>query len=144
MDLIWLKELMERAKKKEIENKMTGDYTIWNILTALRGPDIIFSYDVTNEHQKLKELTTARIRGILGIPEENFYIRRLPLTAIEIAERDCLLEKSVNQTSTKFQNTHFFLHFTMAILALSTLGYDVPNAEKESLTILEEKILSRR
>ena len=142
MDFEWLTKLLERAREKEIPNKITGDYSLWNILTALRGPDNVVFNDITNENQRLKGLTTARIRAILGIEEDAFYVRALPLTPDEIIERDELLEKSMRQHPTsQFQNTHFFSHFILAILALRRLGYNIPNDEYDSLIQLRCKIM---
>lgn len=140
MDLEWLRELMKRAGENLVTNEITDDYTIWNILTALRGPDNVIPNDIANENLRLKELTTARIRGILGITKEDVCIRDQPLTDAEIKERDNLLEKSMHQ-NLRYQDTHFFLHFSLAISALERLGYDIPDAEKESLISLRDRII---
>ena len=139
MDFGWLNELMRVAREGEISNKITGDYSLWNILTALRGPD----FGTNSENQRLKELTTARIRGILGIVEDRFYVKSDSLTPDEIEERDDLLERSVRSPlfDGPYQNTHFFSHFVLAMLALKNLGYDVPDEEKDSLVQLKTKIL---
>ena len=138
MDIGWLHELMRVARENVKANKITGDYSLWNILTALRGPDL----GDNAENQRLKELTTGRIRGILGIVEDRFYVRHDVLSPDSILERDELLEKSVRQHPiSEFQNTHFFFHFVLAMLALRRLGYDIPDNEMDSLVQLKTKIV---
>lgn len=138
MDFGWLNELMRVAREEEIPNQITGDYSLWNILTSLRGPDM----GVDRENQRLKELTTARIRGILGITDDRFYVRHRILSSDEILERDELLEKAVRQhPNSSYQNTHFFFHFVLAMLALKRLGYGVPDDEMDSLVQLKTKIV---
>ena len=91
------------------------ELAMWNILTALRGLD---EDSVLGE--KVKEYTTARIRGILGIDHFVPVINRFPLSDRDIAIRDELLKACPH---------HFVRHFKYAMEALARLGYDVPEKE---------------
>lgn len=142
MDVGWLEELIKKAKEHDLSSELSGDYALWNILSALRGPDGFFPNDVQNESLKLKTLTTARIRGILEIKDPGLYVRLRPLSPAEIEARDDLLTRHVyQQMNTTSQNTHFFQRFLRAMLALKQLGYDVPIAEKDSLIPLYKNIM---
>jgi hypothetical protein len=91
----------------------------WDIITALRGPD-------TDIHNSLKELTTCRLRGILGLDEGSRYAISAPspLDEREIRYRNYLLD-----THNKQFGSHFLNHFTCAMESAKALGYNVPDAE---------------
>ena len=100
--------LLEKAKC----NVVFSDNLVWNVLTALRGPD--------SDNDELKDLTTRRLRymvfphGLVGLNREE------PLSTKEVLHRNQLLEND------KF---HFKYHFQDALRAAKYLGYDVPDNE---------------
>jgi hypothetical protein len=79
---------------------------LWSILTALRGPDQKYSYD-------LKNATTARIRHAIGLKGTDRFTTR-GATPITLAD--------LNQRFPKADG-HFFNHYDVALTALSFLGY---------------------
>lgn len=105
-----IRDLCDRADKYQ------GDYIsarlIWDILSALRGPD-------SDDHD-LKSVTTERIRGIVtsssmsvGMP-----VREYPLSQKEKEVRGKLLKNSA----------HFSSHYWYAVRAIKELyHYDLEN-----------------
>lgn len=89
---------------------------LWDILTALRGPD----EDTDELRPQLKRLTIARIRGILNLDYVSVGVRGAALSQEEIERRDKLLRKT---------STHFQRHFKIAMDALFSLGYPAPKEE---------------
>jgi hypothetical protein len=95
---------------------------LWNIVTALRGPD--------NDHNHLKELTTQRIRAAIGLREGFtggvFLARPSALSTDEIATRNRYFETD------ELIEHHFKVHYYRAVDAISRLyGYDVATEIKQ-------------
>lgn len=120
-----LRELLSKTKEKKKKNKAedlektTNQSSLWAIITALRGPD-------NDNDEELKELTTARVRGILGLERDSVNVCYEPLTDEEITQRNNLLDKRRNNP---VFGDHFTEHFKNAMNGLKTLGYDVPEKE---------------
>lgn len=72
---------------------------LWNVLTALRGPD--------NELQNIKESTTAVIRHKIGLSRNSLGIDVFP---------DC--EGAMNNRNTMTKYTHFRIHVEQAFRVL--------------------------
>lgn len=94
---------------------------LWYILTALRGPDS--SYDT------VKNLTTARIRGAIGLQSGNpggaTVCTKCPLFTVEF-NRD---EKAL---LSREQSSHFLTHYDMAVKALRYFDFierEAPNGK---------------
>lgn len=93
--------LREIQKVLKLESREAE--ALWSILTALRGPDAIYRDGCFVLHNKLKELTTARLRGFLidragcsGLlrrANSGLTVRSSPLTLQEQRERDVLLRQ---------------------------------------------------
>jgi len=132
-----LEELLKRAKKKYPLNPDARNMSLWSILTALRGPDQTTltvqknagKVVITMDPDKLKELTTSRIRSIIGLDHNGLAvkvgIRSKPLTDEEIAHRNRLMNRF---------DKHFATHFIAAMKELKGLGYDVPDKELDFAT----------
>ena len=85
---------------------------LWNILTALRGPD--------NHSDELKDATTAVIRWYAGIPQENSgYAISLPDSEASAEFRVKLLK------NLKGKDRHFVSHARGAFEALGLNWYEV-------------------
>ena len=121
-------DLVERGKQDK--NKYADH--VWNIVTALRGPDL---HAEDEDVIDLKHLTTCRVRSIfldrdsvesdisgLNIQHMNAmgYINTCPLSDELIEKRNALLDDSPS---------HFVYHFFDALIALIRLGYSVPVKE---------------
>jgi hypothetical protein len=72
---------------------------VWNVLTALRGPD--------SDNYNVKCVTTSRLRGALGLSGEDLAIVHYGTPA----------EKAEDV------NYHFNIHYERALEALKALGY---------------------
>jgi hypothetical protein len=104
----------------------SGD--LWNILSALRGPD--------NNLGVLKGYTTARIRGIIGLESSDALILSImdsPLDADEKNKRDIALSSA---------DSHFLEHYGMAKLSIRRvykwdLGEEVKYKPREEDTHVE-------
>jgi hypothetical protein len=85
---------------------------VWDIITALR------SCDQTANHDELKNLTTTRIRYVVGIPPGiGAVVRAEPLSIAERAVRDELLNSAP---------VHFQSHWRTAVYAIRILhDYDL-------------------
>jgi hypothetical protein len=117
-----VRELIARAES-HTEHKERDNIHLWEILTALRGPD--------SDQFTLKNLTTARLRAIV-FPNSNIgLINKDPLTEDELKERDRLLfgDLSDEESDALGVSGHFSSHFEDAMLTAKLLGYDVPDAE---------------
>ena len=114
----------EREAKKLLQNIVkfvnVADKTaeqVWDILTALRGPD--------SGAYELKKYTTARLRAVIGLNQKikaHFAdVNEIPLSASELTLRSGLT-----------QNPHHFIyHFDAAVKAILKLfKYDL-NAERK-------------
>ena len=89
---------------------------LWDILTALRGPDVTPLLTEV-EQLRLKKLTTARIRRIVGLFLQYAMTTTVPLTEKECTERDLLLIKAPE---------HFRSHYFDAVRAIKMVyGYDL-------------------
>lgn len=109
-----IRELCDRVEDSEL-SEITQERILWNILTALRGPDTWDSSD-------LKSLTTARVRGILGVsPNCGAVCNYLKLPTETLALRDKLLYM---EDPIPFNLSHFRYHFDAALRGLQQLGYD--------------------
>ena len=97
-----------------------GSYT-WDILSALRGPDYVKENFIPSV--RLKELTTARVRAVIGVKEPVCgWALHSPLTPAEQEEREALL----THASPHFQN-----HYFNAVEAIKVIyGYDLWNERK--------------
>lgn len=102
-----LKKLIKKADAKHIPSADRDRY-LWDILTALRGPD-------HSDEPYLKDDTTARIRGILGMEYPS--------------PSGCLINKTLFPSDYDFHNrkggNHFSLHIGKAVQSLRKLGYKV-------------------
>jgi hypothetical protein len=92
---------------------------LWQVLTALRGPD--------NGHTEMKNITTAEIRGALGI--KGYYTGAITHTNGAFGkEIDSDLHSEIFSTlKRKFGSAaveyHFVDHYADALKALKELGY---------------------
>lgn len=98
---------------KQLTQSLRADEPTWDILTMLRGAD-----SDTDDAMDLKWLTTARIRGLIGVlPGNGAAVRSYPLDEEEKAQRDHLLEKAPR---------HFRDHYDAAVGAIRQVyGYDI-------------------
>lgn len=97
-----------------IGGKGVDTWEIWHIVSALRGPD--------HGNDRLKELTTARIRAIVGISSKHVTVHSYPLTIEERQERDILLSEA---------SQHFRSHYRDACIAIRFFyGYNLQTEEK--------------
>jgi hypothetical protein len=124
-----IKRLIENVRRHSGLSGISrdADCIFQDIITAMRGPDSV-SHNLLNasEMDELKDLTTARIRGIVGIEQgHGLIVNSLPLSEIQIERRNLLLES--------FGSYHFAAHIKAAYSALGILGYDFPKTEKETL-----------
>ena len=94
---------------------------IWDIISALRGPD--YEFKDIEDNRRLKELTTARIRGVLQLEGAiGIAVETRPLSPEDRIERDMLLQST---------NNHFRSHYRYAVEAIKVLyNYDL-NSEEE-------------
>lgn len=108
----WLEELIRRVRKLN----STDLREMWPVLTALRGPD--------NGNDLLKDLTTMRIRSILGLENGLFgaLVKHKPLTDSQVIQRNNLLNTG---------DRHFANHIEHAYECLQQLGYSVPLNEMD-------------
>lgn len=84
------------------------DEHLWNVLSALRGPD--------DSNSDLKWVTTARVRHILGIsPGLGLAVNSTPEPAAGIGEF--------------LASMHFIHHWQAAMQSLKALGYEVTEEE---------------
>jgi hypothetical protein len=65
-----------------INEDTESSHRLWSILTSLRGPD--------NMDKKLKSVTTARIRGRIGLKSYMFDISNEPLVSSSVVATDYL------------------------------------------------------
>jgi len=100
------------AKAKDIDHGI--DQCVWDVLTAIRGPD--------SGDYELKRLTTSRVRWILGMKVNSVgaIVNSIPLDDNDIIRRDELLTDG---------NHHFRNHFKWGLERLLSLGYEVPAKE---------------
>jgi len=124
-----VERLLKRAKKYKPDHELplsdakNGESFLWDILSSLRGYDG-FGNLSAKEYYRLKDLTTGRIRAILGF-DDAFHplaLNTKPLTKEEIAERNELLQKIRGGA----KGSHFETHFLRALQSLKKLKYDVP------------------
>ena len=97
-----------------------GSSDLWHILTALRGPD---HHENTN---RLKDTTTARIRGFIGLKPYNTSfgatIQNTPLADYRRIQRDDCLSSA---------DDHFRSHYNRAVASIQDLyGYDLETETK--------------
>lgn len=84
---------------------------LWNVLTALRGPD--------SDNTTLKEVTTARIRGVVGMA-----IQFNNTGAVVSDDRSLLPELETDHKSYSREPTrHFQFHYGLAAKALRYFGF---------------------
>lgn len=128
-----LKQLNSKAAMRD-----NGQILVWDIITALRGPDC--------SNERLKELTTAKIRkaiGLTGAAMPGYVVAKDEyLTTDEKRELDVLLRDA---------GAHFTMHYANAVEAIKELYginisqprpidikvghvYDIPNWGKFILT----------
>jgi len=114
------------------------EQALWFVITALRGPDEDLVIQTEDGHyyasDDVKRLTTARIRGIIGIEKDKnlgVAVRTTPLTDVEIALRNKLLNEC---------SPHFASHFRTAMRILYELGYPVPPKELDFHALKPEEI----
>jgi hypothetical protein len=101
----------------DLMKKVENDTGLWDIITALRGPDC----DSTNHDMyTLKKLTTERIRTFVGLWSPMLNSEQA-LSPDDIILRNKLLDEKAN--------SHFFIHFVRALCALKANGYPVPDEE---------------
>jgi len=108
-----LSELFTRTQLAFPYDPDLREKLLWDVILALRGPD---------DCPKLKPLTAARIRGILGMEKGlGPTVRSLPLRDNEVTRRDLLLFR---------HSEHYREHFGRAMRGLHMLGYTVPFYER--------------
>ena len=95
------------------------------IISALRGPDMLVLDESgcvpSGGIERLKYLTTARIRGIVA-PEYNGTVVQIPLAESERYERDSFLYYAPN---------HFKSHYKEAVEAIRVVfGYDLKHEQE--------------
>jgi len=131
-----LSNLINIVENEHNSGSFTNDQLLWDITTALRGED--------GGNSKLKLLSTARLRGILGLEvtvdhngetistNSNIgaFSRQASLTVEEIRERNILLSDG---------DQHFKLHFKEGMRALRALGFSVPVAELSFVNFVAER-----
>lgn len=94
-------------------NRNTGQELVWDIVTALRGPD--------GGHNRLKELTTAKIRKAIGLSADG--IRGYVVSKTEFLTT---AEKEELGDLWKHGGDHFFRHYNAAVNAIKALyGVDL-------------------
>jgi hypothetical protein len=118
------KKMRESMNLKDVQMSIVdvNEYA-WDILAALRGPDTEFNANdiQQDEVERLKTLSTCRLRYFLGLSATRTNIHCELLSNAEIVERNNLM-RSVS-------TSHFRMHLKDAFRALSALGYDVPREE---------------
>ena len=115
----------EREAKKLLQNlvkflnKADGAAEqVWDILTALRGPD--------SNDEGLKNLTTGRLRSCIGLTNRQFHflianVQEEPLTSGQLAQVSGILKSG----------GHFHGHMERAHAAVKKLlGYDLKRERK--------------
>lgn len=118
-------------EKETLKELLTSGY-VYDILAALRGPDFSFTRErvgasgrIADEvkTRRLKELTTQRIRAVVGMPvyQSSAMVRTSPLSKEEQTERNSLLwDKETPE--------HFRQHYEFAVAAIRNLYfYDLRN-----------------
>ena len=107
--IIWvLEDIIARAKSKVRSNNLRNEL-VWNVVTALRG------LDAETGDEVVKNLTTGRIRGVLGLSSSNFLVvRESNLSCSELLLRDEALVRAPY---------HFQIHYRTAVPAIRVL-YD--------------------
>lgn len=122
-----MKSVSLRTIIRRLATKVSDDDPFWSVVSALRGPDVpnnaVHNPKSAEKWDKLKDLTTARLRGILGMSDCNLDIRTKPLSEVEIHLRNKLLDWA--------GSGHFKTHFVNAIYVLRRSGYEVPEKEAE-------------
>lgn len=117
-----LRDLISRVEKRRLGNRV-----LWDVISALRGPDANVQYP-----NDLKRFTVARLRGIIGMHFEMIDRRCDPLTPFEIHRRDELLESH--------ESAHFKLHWEKAIEAVrSVYDYDLDTEQPIEPSLEEPK-----
>lgn len=108
---------MLTAKEKVTRLLCAETSTIWDIITALRGPDHNDSYEV-------KRATTAVIRYSVGIPpSNNFSCVSLKDDEEKVAIRVSL--STLEYNSPYWTTDHFYRHVLNAFWALGLTWNDV-------------------
>jgi len=126
----------ERARKllksliEEIGSGGFASRAIFDVLAFLRGPDcppLPASENLPalkdrqagqGQQDQLKELTTRRVRYMIGMKGSPVLVRALPLSEDEAKLRDRLLNR--------VPNLHFYQHYARACSAVRQLyGYDL-------------------
>lgn len=88
-------------------------HLLWDILSALRGPDAAHS-------EVLKEITTARVRGAVGLKPTSFAI----VDTQEPIYKDMNVWDMTTELSRLYRaEYHFAKHYGNAVKALKALGY---------------------
>jgi hypothetical protein len=120
--------------KEDIQSRIKHKVSekIWNIVSALRGPDATkFNDNFPHDIDTLKELTTGRIRGLIGhCSNSGAVIHSEPLTEEEIEERDKLLIAFSDA-----YGDHFYHHFIRALIALNDFGFPISDEELNAKNI---------
>lgn len=94
---------------------------LWNILSALRGPDAAIS-------SQLKSRTTARIRGTLGLTSDGAFGGPAgALISMTLVEDLGSLEYT---EAMKTAGSHFVIHYENAVKGLRYFGYPTKTEEK--------------
>jgi len=92
---------------------------VWNILTALRSYDDIIINKNTIITELFKNLTTSRLRAIIGFKSQLFDCNPQPLTTEQIKKRNQLL----------YNLSHFRTHFIAGMESAKILGFQIPDEE---------------
>lgn len=108
-------DLVDRANKANIGNLSSVNSDVWDIISMLRGPDIVNA-------ERLKWITVARLRAIVGLDYSRIDKNYEPLTPYEMKTRDYALNQS---------NAHFQEHWRRAVISVRKLyGYDLNTETK--------------
>ena len=107
----FIEDLHNRASKHPYLSDLRRQEDVWNILTALR------SFDGPIHDKGLKNFTTERVRGVVGLEDRHFSVRYEPLGKYEMLARDDLLYTA---------DTHFALHYSRAVETIRRIySYDL-------------------
>ena len=113
MKLYWLKRLALKW--------LVNDQSFYFIMAALRGPDICSDYSsdgLKSVDVTIKEQSTARIRGKVGLSNES---NAIVSSGEPLYVRDMTNVTINSEDETKW--SHFNGHIASAIRSLQTVGY---------------------
>lgn len=110
-----------RAVAALVAELNTGNLELWDIVSALRGPD----HETTGmlSESALKDMTTARIRSMVGLSDElPIVVNHGPLSNEQAAQVRLMLYNKQSSGS-----RHFDAHVHRAIRAIQRVGLARPH-----------------